>query len=103
MEKKEVKMTPVKGAKKVAERPEKMSYEQLENVAAQLSDQNRKLTQRFESVANIYNRLEFLFKVIENFEKFNPEFSKRCATEIETIITIPEQTQQAEDSAQKKD
>lgn len=75
------------------ERPEKMSYEQLENVAHQLSEQNRQLYMKLQSanMTNLFKRLDYLFKVIENSDKFNKEFVNKCLTEIESSMTIPEE------------
>ena len=51
-----------------ATRPEKMSYEQLENVAHQLSEQSRQLYAKLQeaNMANMFKRLDYLFKVVEN-------------------------------------
>ena len=85
-----------------AERPEKLSYEQLENVAAQLSEQNRQLNERFQNVANVYNRLNFLFKVMEHFQRFNAGFVSRCSSEIENIITIPSEEKESPEEPKKE-
>lgn len=82
------------------ERPEKMSYEQLENVAHQLSEQNRQLYMKLQSanMTNLFKRLDYLFKVIENSDKFNKEFGNKCLTEIESSMTIPEEESKEEES-----
>lgn len=82
------------------ERPEKMSYEQLENVAHQLSEQNKQLYMKLQSVnmTNLFKRLDYLFKVVENSEKFNKEFVDKCIKEIETSMTIPEEENKEEES-----
>lgn len=82
------------------ERPEKMSYEQLENVAHQLSEQNRQLYMKLQSanMTNLFKRLDYLFKVIENSDKFNKEFVNKCLTEIESSMTIPEEESKEEES-----
>ena len=51
-ESKEVKMTPTKGGKGNAQ-PEKMSYEQMVNIANQLQGQNRELMMRLNNLANV--------------------------------------------------
>lgn len=90
--------------KKVAEmkpqvqRPEKMSYEQLENVAHQLSEQNRQLFAKLQelNMANMFKRLDYLFKVIENGHMFKQDFLEKCIAEIESLITIPKQEEESE-------
>ena len=77
-----------------------MSYEQLENVAHQLSEQNRQLYMKLQSanMTNLFKRLDYLFKVIENSDKFNKEFGNKCLTEIESSMTIPEEESKEEES-----
>lgn len=72
--------------------PQKMSYEELENVAAQLSQQNQQLYNRLQQVevSNMLSRLEFLFKVVKNSNAFPTEFVDKCVKEIIDIMTIPE-------------
>lgn len=83
MEEKEVK----------APNPEKLSYEQLENVAHQLSEQNRQLYAKLQEmqVSNMFKRLDYLFKVVENTGVFSIDFHTRCVEEIESLMTIPEE------------
>lgn len=71
---------------------EKLSYEQLENVAHQLSEQNKQLYARLQeaNMVNIFKRMEYLFKVIENGQAFSNEFVNKCVSEIEDLMTIPE-------------
>lgn len=71
---------------------EKLSYEQLENVAHQLSEQNKQLYARLQeaNMVNIFKRMEYLFKVIENGHAFSNEFVNKCVSEIEDLMTIPE-------------
>ena len=79
-------------------RPEKMSYEQLENVAHQLSEQNRQLFAKLQelNMANMFKRLDYLFKVIENGYMFKQDFLEKCIAEIESLITIPKQEEESE-------
>ena len=75
------------------QRPEKMSYEQLENVAHQLSEQNRQLFVKLQelNMANMFKRLDYLFKVVENGHMFKQDFFEKCIAEIENLMTVPEQ------------
>ncbi len=81
----------VKGAKE-----EKMSYEELNNVAHQLSEQSKVLYQKLQeaNMTNTFKRLDYLFKVLENsklyFEYGKTTFVKSAMDEIQAIITMPE-------------
>lgn len=79
--------------KSQVQRPEKMSYEQLENVAHQLSEQNRQLFAKLQelNMANMFKRLDYLFKVVENGHMFKQDFFEKCIAEIENLMTVPEQ------------
>lgn len=78
-----------------AERPEKMSYEQLENVAHQLSEQAKQLYMQLQNanMSNMFKRLDYLFKVVENSHMFKLDFVNKCINEIEDFMTIPEETE----------
>lgn len=78
-----------------AERPEKMSYEQLENVAHQLSEQSKQLYIQLQNanMSNMFKRLDYLFKVIENSHMFKLDFVNKCIDEIEDFMTVPEETE----------
>ena len=78
------------------QRPEKMSYDQLESVAHQLSEQNRQLFAKLQelNMTNMFKRLDYLFKVIENGHMFKQDFLEKCIAEIEEIMTVPEETEE---------
>ena len=80
------------------QRPEKMSYEQLENVAHQLSEQNRQLFAKLQelNMVNMFKRLDYLFKVVENGHMFDQDFLEKCIAEIENLMTVPEQEEEPE-------
>lgn len=80
------------------QRPEKMSYEQLENVAHQLSEQNRQLFVKLQelNMANMFKRLDYLFKVVENGHMFKQDFLEKCIAEVESLMTVPEQEEKPE-------
>jgi len=73
-------------------KPEKMSYEQLENIAHQFSDQNRQLHADLLKAQEVgfFKRLDYLFRVVDNPGAFNSTFWTNCRDEVETIMTIPE-------------
>ena len=84
------------------ERPEKLSYEQLENVAHQLSEQTKQLYMKLQAanMGNMFKRLDYLFKVVENGHMFKQDFLEKCIAEIEEIMTVPEETE--EDGKEKE-
>lgn len=82
--------------KMVEKKNEKMSYEELEHVAAQLSQQSQQLYARLQQaeMSNMFKRLDLLFKVVENAHAFNEAFVANCVKEIEDIMTIPDESQE---------
>ena len=80
------------------QRPEKISYEQLEGVAHQLSEQNRQLFAKLQelNMTNVFKRLDYLFKVIENGHMFEQGFLKKCIAEVESLMIVPEQEEKPE-------
>lgn len=86
-----------------ADEPKKMSYEQLENIAHQLSEQSRQLYARLQEVnmTNVFKRLDYLFKIVENAHAFNEEFVAKCVAEIEDLMTVPETEEETEDKPEE--
>ena len=72
---------------------QKLSYEELQRVAMQLSEQAKALYKRVQELelTNMFKRLDYLFKVIENKSSFPIEFSTKCANEIQSIIDSVEE------------
>lgn len=78
----------------------KLSYEELQNVASQLSQQNQQLNIMLQqaNITNIFKRLDYLFKILENKGCFDSDFVITCADEIKDIITGPvEETKEEEE------
>lgn len=71
---------------------EKPSYEQLEREVTGLKGMNNQLIMQLQqmNMGNLFKRLDYLFKVVEFREAFNPDFVSRCAEEIEGHMTPPE-------------
>lgn len=71
-----------------------LSYEELKNVAGQLQQQNMQLRQALQraNYENLFKRLDYLFKVIENSPVFSEEFVVSCIEEIEESIRVPEES-----------
>ena len=86
-----------------AARPEKMSYEQLENIAHQLSNQAKQLYAKLQeaNMVNMFKRLDYLFKVVENAHAFNEEFVAKCVSEIEDLMTVPETEEETEEKPEE--
>lgn len=71
----------------------KLTYEELENAAHQLSEQSRQLYRRLQEaeISNLFKRLDYLFKVLD-FETFFPrDFVENSVKEIVDIMTIPKE------------
>lgn len=85
----------------------KLSYDELETAAKQISAQldalareNNQLRIALQKaqLGNLYTELEFKFKVVQNAEMFSSEFVERCIKNIEEIMTPePEETEEKED------
>lgn len=71
------------------ENKEKLTYEQLEEVCKQLSNQNNQLYAKLQelSMVTTFKRLDYLFKVVENDVSFDEEFVGKCVNEIKDIMT----------------
>lgn len=86
----------------------KLSYEELENTAHQLSEQSRKLYMQNQklnqalqeaNLQNFYERLNWLWKVITSDTPYITEYFKQdCGNEFQTLMAQPEQ-----DSEEKKE
>lgn len=74
----------------------KLSYEELENVCHQLSEQSQTLYRKLQeaNMSNMFKRLDYLFAVVENEVAFPEDFVKKCVDEIITSMTIPEETEE---------
>ena len=69
---------------------EKLSYEDLRNVCAQLESKCRELAkQNFKlQQSQFLVRLDFLFKVVEKKDSFDSVFVRDCIAEIKDTMTI---------------
>ena len=94
---KEVKMDVVKGGNEELKKP---TYEQLNQAFMEVSQQNGMLRQRLQQaeryIQNV-NRLDYIIKVVElansgTTYSFSNDFIVKCVSEIEQMLTIPEET-----------
>lgn len=71
---------------------EKPTYEQLENEVKGLKGMNNQLIMQLQqmNVQNLFKRMDYLFKVVENREGFRQEFVEKCAEELEGHLTLPD-------------
>ena len=96
-------MTPNEGEKR------QLSYDELRQAASELSMQLQRLTQQFNlerqkhqkemqelQMFNIFKRLEFLFKILENTHAFSAEYVEDVAKEIQELMKRPENTDEKE-------
>lgn len=70
-----------------------LTYEQLTEIANQLSRDNHALRQQMQEMNyfNLFKRLDYLFKVVENDEKFATGFVETCKNEIVNLMTAVEE------------
>ncbi len=80
--------------------PEKLSYEQLENVARQAIAQIDEYKKVLNEVAGTQKRLDYLFKILEFSHLFEDEFVNKCIAEVQQIMTIPEEEKEPEAEAE---
>lgn len=67
-----------------------LSYEELNNVARQLSEQNRQLQQMLQNTQNVFRRLDYLFRVVEIKDFIPDDFKEACVKEIIELMAIPD-------------
>lgn len=70
----------------------KLSYEELEKAANELLMQNQQLYTELQkaNMANVFKRMDYLFKVVEFNTVFDTEFVNNCTAEIKDMMTIKE-------------
>lgn len=93
---------------KKREVPEKMSYEQLENIAHQMSEQSRNLYSQNQQLAqklketelsNFFKKLEWLWLVINSDTTYlSEQFKIKCGQEFMESLTPPEESKESEES-----
>lgn len=87
------------------EQPKQLSYEELRNIAGQLQQQNMQLRRALNDLnyENMFKRLNYLFKVVEIPHVFSDEFVGKCVSEIESLMTIPEEVEAKENQSPKEE
>lgn len=97
------KKTVTMNAKSNVENPgqqEKLSYEQLEQIAGNLNQQCRQMQEHIRNLQNAlaeFNEIGMLLDILGKSEHFNEKFITRCSSKIEEIIS------KAMDASEKKE
>lgn len=97
---KEAKLGVIKNPSMETEKPQKLSYEKLNQVciemSQQLQNQDKHIQQLRQQIGNMgyalqSKRLDYLFKVLEYQKEFKSDFVLSCCAEIEESLTIPQE------------
>lgn len=77
---------------KVQKKNESNELEMLKSELGKYQNQERMLLQQLNSMnmVNVFRRLDYLFKVIENKDVFESDFIDKCVEEIKGIMTPAE-------------
>lgn len=84
----------------------KLSYEELENAAKQITVQAQNVAKENQqlrvalqqaSLTNMYTELNFKFKVLEFASAFSPEFVDKCVKSIEETMTPAPEEEESND------
>lgn len=75
------------------------TIEQYKQAVEALKSQNTQLIYQLQNanMANLFKRLDYLFKVVENAAMFDEVFVEQCIAEIKELMTPPETEEKAED------
>lgn len=74
---------------KATNNKKKLSYEELESLAANLNDQCNKMysqLQKAHSIVNGFNLVSLLLNVLNKSDHFSDKFVKQCSTVIEDTV-----------------
>lgn len=84
------KKTKVQALKQTPEKQEKLTYEQLEQLAGNLNQQCQELYTQLQRTRNMISGLqvvEILLAVLKQGENFSDSFVALCSSKVEEIIT----------------
>ena len=88
-EKKTIAMNAPKGNVENPGQQEKLSYEQLEQIAGNLNQQCRQMQEHIRNLQDViseFNELGLLLEVLGKSEHFSEKFTYRCTSKIEELI-----------------
>lgn len=79
--------------------PAEITKEQCLEFISALKSQNAQLIHQLQnaSMINMFKRLDYLFKIIENATMFDEAFVDQCVEEIKELMTLPSEEEKAED------
>lgn len=86
---------------KAQEQQQKLSYEELNKVCIELSQQAQYLQNQVNhlNMSNMFKRLDYLFKVIENAEAFGDQmFVGKCVDEIKEAMYSEEPSEEKKEA-----
>ena len=89
MEKEKSMVNPQKGNGEKTGQQEKLSYEQLEQIANNLNQQCRQMQEHIRNLQNViaeFNEISMLLDILGKSEHFNEDFVIRCSSKIEELI-----------------
>lgn len=88
----------------------KLSYEELNQAASEMSMQLQRLSQQMGlerqkhqremescNMFNMFKRLDFLFKVVENAPMFSAEFVESVTKEVVDLLSLPKEQENKEE------
>ena len=89
----------------ITQQEKKLSYEELQETASQLSAQNQQIVAKFKELYakhqellqnNYFVRLEWLWRVIDKRDYFDEYFVSKCMAEFKEILmpTVEEETKE---------
>ena len=79
----------------------KLSYEQLEQVALQLQQRAMQAEAKLGSINMTTLRLEYLFRVTDRANIFPSEFVAKCAAEIIELLEVKEETTKEDNNSKE--
>lgn len=96
---KEVKMQAVNSQQdNNAQNQQELSYEDLKTAAIQMSKENQYLKAQLQGATETLrtiNRLDYLFKVLEQGNCFDKLYIDKCVEEIKKVMTPPQELEEA--------
>ena len=109
MEENTIKMKPIVGKKKVAqkevskaEKPAQPTTEQLTQLIDQLYGRNQQLVEALneKNTALMFKRMDYLFKIVEQSHMFDDEFVTKCIDELQKTLDVTQIETNMEDGEQ---
>lgn len=84
---------------------DKLSYEQLKELAIQSTNQARRMYQELQMAQNheFIARINFLFKVLEFAKYFEDDYVRGCSKEISRVLELPKEEDLKEEKVDTMD